>query len=30
MVPAALGPDAGFMAAAALALTELFPGDAPA
>ena len=30
VVPAALGPDAGFIGAAALALTELFPGDAPA
>ena len=30
VVPAALGPDAGFVGAAALALTELFPGDAPA
>ena len=28
VVPAALGPDAGFIGAAALALTELFPGDA--
>jgi glucokinase len=27
VVPAALGPDAGFIGAAALALTELFPGD---
>ena len=30
VVPAALGPDAGFIGAAALALTELLPGDAPA
>lgn len=30
IVPAALGPDAGFIGAAALALTELFPEDAPA
>jgi glucokinase len=30
VVPAALGPDAGFVGAAALALTELFPGDATA
>ena len=30
VVPAALGPDAGFIGAAALALTELFPGDATA
>ena len=30
VVPAALGPDAGFIGAAALALTELFPEDAPA
>jgi glucokinase len=29
VVPAALGSDAGFIGAAALALTELFPGDAP-
>jgi glucokinase len=29
IVPAALGPDAGFIGAAALALTELFPEDAP-
>lgn len=28
VVPAALGPDAGFIGAAALALTELFPADA--
>jgi glucokinase len=28
IVPAALGPDAGFFGAAALALTELFPGEA--
>jgi glucokinase len=28
VVPAALGPDAGFVGAAALALSELFPGDA--
>ena len=28
VVPAALGPDAGFIGAAALALSELFPGDA--
>jgi len=28
VVPAALGPDAGFIGAAALALIELFPGDA--
>ncbi len=28
IVPAALGPDAGFIGAAALALTELFPDDA--
>ena len=28
VVPAALGPDAGFIGAAALALTELFPEDA--
>ena len=28
VVPAALGPDAGFIGAGALALTELFPGDA--
>jgi glucokinase len=28
VVPAAFGPDAGFIGAAALALTELFPGDA--
>lgn len=27
VVPAELGPDAGFIGAAALALTELFPGD---
>ena len=27
VVPAALGPDAGFIGAAALALIELFPGD---
>ncbi len=27
IVPAALGADAGFIGAAALALTELFPGD---
>ena len=30
VVPAALGPDAGFIGAAALALSELFPGDATA
>jgi glucokinase len=30
VVPAALGPDAGFIGAAALALTELFPEDVPA
>jgi glucokinase len=29
VVPAALGPDAGFIGAAALALTELFSGDRP-
>jgi glucokinase len=29
VVPAALGADAGFIGAAALALTELFPEDAP-
>ena len=28
VVPAALGPDAGFIGAAALALIELFPDDA--
>jgi glucokinase len=27
VVPAELGPDAGFIGAAALVLTELFPGD---
>jgi glucokinase len=30
VVPASLGPDAGFIGAAALALRELFPADAPA
>jgi glucokinase len=29
VVPAELGPDAGFIGAAALALIELFPGDVP-
>ena len=30
VVPAAFGADAGFIGAAALALSELFPGDATA